>query len=575
MPGENSKKSERDVIIDFEGREIHCTPGISLAAALTDAGELALRQADDGEMRGLFCGMGVCQECRMEVDGQSGVRACMTVASRSLKVLRQVRSPEAKVTTDSCVAGGEPKVEEPDVLVIGAGPAGLTAAAVAAESGAEVVVLDERAKAGGQYHKQPYSCAQVPESLAGDRQFADGKVLIDRAQGSGATLIQGVEVWGAFAPKEFMVFDGTGSTLYRPKCAIVATGAFERGLPLPGWTLPGVMTTGAAQTLLRSYGVLAGKRILVAGNGPLNLQVALELKRAGADLVAVAELARKPALAALLPGLRMASIAPQLTMNGQRILAKLRNLKVPLLFQHGLASVEATSHGLKASVGPATHDGVVADKSYDVDVVCMGYGFQPNNEILRCLGCKHSYDNSRGYLVTDRGPACETSVAGIYAVGDCCGLGGAPAAREEAVIAAADAVRSLGLQRNARLEREEKFAIRDLRQHRRFQIALWQLFAAPHYQTELAAPETLICRCEEISLQQLETALADGDMSIGAIKQRTRLGMGPCQGRYCAPVVAAMIAKRQGVPAGEFSLFAPRVPIKPIRIVDIVGGTSE
>jgi len=572
---ENNKKSVPDVIVDFEGREIRCAPGVSLAAALTDAGELALRQADNGEMRGLFCGMGVCQECRMEVDGQSGVRACMTVVSESLKVLRQGRSPKAKVTPDSCVSSGEPNVEEPDVLVIGAGAAGLTAAVVAAESGAEVVVLDERAKAGGQYYKQPHSHTKVPESLAEDRQFADGKLLIDRAQRSGATLVQGAEVWGAFAPKEFMVFDGTGSTLYRPKCAIVATGAFERGLPLPGWTLPGVMTTGAAQTLLRSSGVLAGKRILVAGNGPLNLQVALELKRAGADLVAVAELARKPGLASLLPGLRMLFTAPQLTMNGRRILAELQNLKVQLLFQHALASVEATSHGLKASVGPARHDGVVADKWYEVDVVCMGYGFQPNNEILRCLGCKHSYDNSRGYLVTDRGPTFETSAAGIYAVGDCCGLGGAPAAREEAVIAAADAVRSLGLQLNGRLEREEKLAIRDLPQHRDFQVALWRLFAAPHYQIELAAPETLICRCEEISLRQLETALDEGELSIGAIKRRTRLGMGPCQGRYCAPVVAAMIAERQGVPVNEFSLFAPRVPIKPIRIADIVSGTSE
>lgn len=571
----DNNKSDCDIIIDYEGREIRCAPGVSLAAALIDAGEFELREASDGEMRGLYCGMGVCQECRMEVDGQNGVRACMTVVRKSLKVSRQSRSPEARINGEYGEVSGEPVVNEPDLLVIGAGPAGLTAASIAAESGAAVVVLDERAKAGGQYYKQPYSYSQVPASLGDDRQIADGRSLIDRAERSGATLIQGAEVWGAFAPKEFVVFDGTGSAIYRPKYAIVATGAFERGLPLPGWTLPGVMTTGAAQALLRSYGVLAGKRILVAGNGPLNLQVALELKRAGADVVAVAELARKPGLAALLPALRMAFTAPSVTMDGRRILKKLRNLQVPLLFEHGLASVETTAQGLNASIGPARPDGITADKSYDVDVVCMGYGFQPNNEILRCLGCKHSYDSSRGYLVTERGSAFETSVDGIYAIGDCCGLVGAPAARAEAAIAAAAIVRSLGFRVGASHVGEVAHAISDLRKHRVFQVALWRLFAAPYYQTELASPETPICRCENVSLQQLEGVLSGGEMSIGTVKRRTRLGMGPCQGRYCAPVVAAMIAERQSVSVDEFSFFAPRVPIKPVRISDIIRAKSD
>ena len=197
---EMCNQGEREVIVEFEGRRLRCAPGVSLAAVLADAGVLALREANDGDLRGLFCGMGVCQECRMDVDGQSGVRACMTVVNESLRVSRQGRSPKAHTESGSCIASGEPIVEEPDVLVVGAGAAGLTAAAVAAESGAEVVVLDERAKAGGQYYKQPLSYKQVPESLAGDRQFDDGRLLIERAQRSGATLIQGAEVWGAFAP---------------------------------------------------------------------------------------------------------------------------------------------------------------------------------------------------------------------------------------------------------------------------------------------------------------------------------------------------------------------------------------
>jgi NAD(P)H-nitrite reductase large subunit len=122
--------------------------------------------------------------------------------------------------------------------------------------------------------------------------------------------------------------------------------------------------------------------------------------------------------------------------------------------------------------------------------------------------------------------------------------------------------------------RQEKLALKNLRRHRNFQTALWKMFAAPRFQAELAKPDTLICRCENVRLQDLEAALADGQPSIGTLKRRTRLGMGACQGRYCAPVAAAMIAKRDGNAVDELSFFAPRIPLKPISIADMLK-TSE
>jgi NAD(P)H-nitrite reductase large subunit len=205
----------------------------------------------------------------------------------------------------------------------------------------------------------------------------------------------------------------------------------------------------------------------------------------------------------------------------------------------------------------------------------MGYGFQPNNDILRSLGCKHEFDESRGHLVTRRNDNCETTVSRIYAVGDCCGLGGAPAALEEGLIAAAAAAEALGLTLSASLAATRRDARRRLKRHRRFQAALWRMFNAPRYQTELAGQTTLICRCENVDLESLEAALSDGEPSIGEIKRRTRLGMGPCQGRYCAPVVAAMLAERRGRPIDEMAYFAPRAPVKPIRIADMVKAGGE
>lgn len=569
-----TQSSADEICFDFEGKEIRCRAGVSLAAALTDAQELDLRDAGDGDARGVFCGMGVCQECRLIVNGQHGIRACMTPAKEPLKVSRHVHRPSADVPSEPQIDSQNAELLEPDVLVIGAGPGGLVAASIAAESGAEVVLLDERPIAGGQFYKQPLSFDAVPKSLSGDRQFADGRALIERVRRSGASLLAGRVVWGTFAANEFAVFDGTCSRIYKPKRTIVATGAYERGLPLPGWTLPGVMTTGAAQTMMRSYGVLPGGRVLVAGNGPLNLQVALELKRAGADVVAVAELAAAPGPASIINGLRMLRSAPGLTLNGIRYLAALMARGVPVYYGQGLVSIEKTKAALKARVGRIGEVNSEAGQCFEVDAVCAGYGFQPNNEILRGLGCSHRFDEKRGHLVTERNRECETSVSGIYAIGDCCGLGGALAAREEGIIAGSAAARSLGLNLTGQQEENATHAMERLPQHRAFQSALWQIFAAQRYQTELAKPETLICRCENVSLQILEETIADGNPSIGTVKRRTRLGMGACQGRYCVPVAAAMIAKRDGRPVDDDSFFAPQIPVKPIRIADILNSST-
>lgn len=372
---------------------------------------------------------------------------------------------------------------------------------------------------------------------------------------------------GAFEPLDLMVFDGGRSRLCQPKRLIVAAGAYERALPIPGWTLPGVMTTGAAQTLLRSYRVLAGKRVLFAGNGPLNIQVALELARAGAEIVAVAELAPRPRFGALPAAARMLTSAPGLTWRGWRQLAELRRRGIAHLHGSVLAGVTRRTGGLTAEIKSWPGGGRV--RRFEVDAVAMGYGFMPSNEVLRALGCAHRFDPARGHLATERDAEGRTSVAEIYAVGDCAGLGGAPAAEAEGVIAGLAAARSLGFTPPPSQTAAAAAARAALRRHRRFQSGLWALFGAPRLLAELAEPDTLICRCEELTRADIEAGLAPGAESIGAVKRQTRGGMGRCQGRYCGPVVAALTAARRGEALSEAAYWAPRPPVKPIRIGDI------
>ena len=557
-----------EIRFEFEGREIRCPAGVSIAAALAGAGEYGLRTVDSGERRGVFCGIGVCQECNVEVAGHGRVRACMTPASDSMQVHRAARLASPVTPRQDASEQDTATVLTPEVLIIGGGAAGLTAAALLAEHGMDVVLLDERKVAGGQYYKQPVTGDRLHRSLVDDRQILDGRELVERASTSGATLVEEAEVWGAFPPGEFIAVHDGASVTYRPRHTIIATGAFERGLPLPGWTLPGVMTSGAAQTMLKSYGELPGRRLLVAGNGPLNLQIALELQRAGAEVVAVTELAPPPYQK---PGSALAMFRhdPGLSLLGIRIITSLKSRRIPLLFGHGLESVEETPEGLRAWVGRFDGRSVSRQRSFDVEAVCMGFGFLPSNEILRNLGCRHEFDPARGQLSVVRSPDCETGVPGVYAIGDCCGLGGAPSAREEGIIAAAAIIRSMSGELPPAMADMVRPARKRLRSHRAFQAALWHVFGAPLLQSELANEETTVCRCESVRLGDVLRAINAGDQSIGSIKRRTRLGMGACQGRYCAPIAADLLAGDSNEAIGEYSFFAPRVPIKPVRICDI------
>ncbi|MEO1204155.1 MAG: (2Fe-2S)-binding protein, partial [Pseudomonadota bacterium] len=182
--------ADATVDIDFEGESIACARGVSLAAALAAAGEYGLRAVDDLERRGVFCGIGVCQECVVDVEGLGRVRSCMTKVEPGMRVTRAVRHAKPGERA-SGGAVGEPVEASPDVLVIGGGAAGLTAAATLAEQGVDVVLLDERSRPGGQYYKQPFIDGGIHESLADDPQILEGADLVRRARASGASIVEG------------------------------------------------------------------------------------------------------------------------------------------------------------------------------------------------------------------------------------------------------------------------------------------------------------------------------------------------------------------------------------------------
>jgi len=435
----------------------------------------------------------------------------------------------------------------PDLLVIGAGPAGLAAAIEARAAGLSVLLVDERAAPGGQYFKP----LTVAAAAGPDAQHQAGLALVAEARARGVEFRLGTLVWGAFPGPVF-----AATVRIAPQAAVIGTGALERAWHVPGWTLPGVMTTGAAQTLWRSSRRVPPGRILIAGNGPLNLQLAAELIGGGGQVVGLVEAAPAPGLRHAPALAAMAAAAPGLVVQGARYRQRLAAARVKIHHGAVVARIAAGPDGLEVTLaGAVSH-------TLTVDTLCLGYGLDPANELARALGCAFAPDPDTGRLVPVRDADGGASVGGIYLVGDGVRLGGAHVAMAEGRLAGAAAAARLGRPVDPLVRQHARDT---LARHRRFQRALWQLYAPAAPLVPATTPDTLLCRCERVTAAAVDAAIAAGHGSAGAVKQATRLGMGRCQGRYCAAALTERLG-RAGDPMGGF---APRAPVRPVAIGDL------
>lgn len=536
----------------FKGRDVAARPGDSIAAALAVAGETATGTRRSGAARGIFCGMGVCHDCLVTVNGRRGMRACMVTAADGMDIWPEDdrRLAEGTIPPDAAPV----RTVEADLAIVGAGPAGLSAARIAAAAGARVVVLDERTETGGQYFKPRSAGYRGRPAL--DRQHRRGIALRDDAVASGAEIIPDQVVW--FARREadgsfdLRSLGPTQAMRLSARAVILASGAYERPAVVPGWTLPGVMTIGAAQTLARRYGVTPGERVLIAGHGPLGLQLAAELGTLGARVVALAERGRPGAGAALFDMLRT---APRLVADGVGYrLAALRN-GTPVLTGWQLTRVLG---GDRAEAAELTQIATGRTRRIEADMIAAGDGFAPQLELARLLGVPLTLD-AQGQMRPERDREGRTPVPGLWIAGDAGGMGGAELALCQGELGGAGAMAHLGIGTGG----EGTATRRRLARAERFQAALWSAFRAPV--RALPKDDAILCRCEEVTVAAARRAMARGADDLATLKQATRVGMGRCQGRYCLPQALRLLAEA-GHPAPPEALFAPQIPARPVSL---------
>lgn len=433
--------------------------------------------------------------------------------------------------------------ERAHLAVVGAGPAGLAGALAAAARGIRVTLVDAAEQAGGQFYRQPARAlgARHPEALHHQwrtwERLRDG---IDRHIDAGRiTHLTDHHVWCVERRSDSLTVHALrgpaqeeGVTV-RAGAVLLATGGYERVLPFPGWTLPGVVTAGGAQAMLKGGLVLPGRTVVVAGSGPLLLPVATGLAAAGARVAALVESARPGAVLRRAPAL---AAEPGKLAEGAWYAARLLRLKVRTLSRHTVLEAQGTDRLEAVTVAALERDGRIrpgSERRIPCDTLAVGHGMLPHTDLAETLGCTLTGTDVR---VDDEQ---RTDVPGVWAAGESTGIGGAALALAEGHIAG----RSIAarLRGTAPDPHSWAAAARARTRQRAFFAALETVYAPPAGWAERITDDTVVCRCEEVTAGQVRRAAdALGAGDLRTTKLLTRAGMGWCQGRMCAPAVAGL-----------------------------------
>ncbi len=449
----------------------------------------------------------------------------------------------------------------------------MSAAALASRSGVDVTVVDENARPGGQYYRQSRLADHAPLAVAGPSQVA-GRALIDAIDPAHGRICCDVAVWGMDGPRSLLYTQNGYSGRITAKAIIVATGAHERVVPFPGWTLPGVMTAGAAQTLLKSQAILPGKTIVVAGTGPFLYPVATQLAAAGAEIPAICEISRSR----LWP-----LLAPQPYRNlaifreALGYLLKMRRLGLSIAFGHTV--VEAHGDTALREVTIAEMDETMAERPgtrrrVEADTLLTSFGFVPNLQIPRLLGCDlywNETQQSNFVWLDERG---QSSIPGIYIAGEIAGVGGHRVARAEGTLAAYSALEDLGEPLGRKAQSAWRAARRAQKANRQFTDHMLKTFALSPKLFDMTTSDTLVCRCESVPRSEIDHFAKLWNGSQRVVKQCTRAGMGRCQGRICGYAVAQLARRHRPDDTRPAGPDTSRMPVKPLALRDLLVRTG-
>jgi len=455
-------------------------------------------------------------------------------------------------------------MSEIDLLIVGAGPAGMAAAVAARRHGLSVLVVDDQPAPGGQIWRAVETVAATPRGARLGAAYLSGAERAAAFRACGASYEPGSQLW-QIEPglRAFLTRAGKARTV-TAKAIILATGAQERPVPFPGWTLPGVLTVGAAQILLKTADQVPEQPVWIAGSGPLPLLYMTQLLAAGGTIAGFLDTTPQGRIRAALPHLPRA-------LGGLGDLAKglawtwaLKRAGVAII-RH-VTEIEAGGEGKLQTLRYRTEDGQEA--TVPAEVLLVHEGVVPSIHAPLALGCAVEWHPLQQCYVPTLDAWGETSQPGIFVAGDGAGIGGAAAAELRGSLAGLRAAVKLGGLADAAAEAEAQPLRRRLARALALRPFLDTLFA-PRPQMFAPADAAIVCRCEEITAGEIRSRAALGRPGPNQLKAFTRAGMGPCQGRQCGYSVMHIVAAAQQRPVGEVGFYRVRPPLKPVTLGEL------
>lgn len=453
-------------------------------------------------------------------------------------------------------------VDTADIVIIGAGPAGMAATIAARKHDANVVLLDEQAAAGGQIYR---GITDVPterlDVLGPD--YGAGAALARDFIASGARHITGAAVWQVTPDRRVHYLQGGAVHSIQAECVLLCTGAMERPFPIPGWTLPGVLTAGAAQILLKGSGMAPSQPVVLAGCGPLLYLLGWQYVRAGVPIAAIVDTTDGANYRRAIRHAGGALAGWRYLKKGLSLMAALKKSGVP--FYKGASELHVLGRGRARGLGFVSNG---TPRMVDSPVVLLHQGVVPNTQFSWSLRARHAWDEAQlcWSPVTDTWG--ELDVPGIFVAGDGSGIGGARVAALQGGLAGLAAAAQIGRMSAQTRDRLAEPLRAEMRQHlfiRPFLDALYR----PKKANRIPADGTIVCRCEEVTAGDIRSYVEIGCTGPNQVKSFGRCGMGPCQGRQCGLTVTEVIAEARGVSPDETGYFRIRPPIKPITLGEL------
>ncbi len=456
----------------------------------------------------------------------------------------------------------------PQVIVVGAGPAGVRAAEVLVDAGLRPVLIDEADRCGGQIYRQPPEARQRPYDKLYGSEAAAARALhqsFERIR-PGLDYRPRTLAWdvaGGFVSIHDRVESAVGRLPYTH--LVLATGATDRPLPVKGWTLPGVFTLGAAQIALKAQDCLVGKRVCFVGTGPLLYLAAVQYARAGATVVAVVDSGSFAAQVKHSPGLRHAMGT---ALRGVGFVAELHARRIPVL--KGALPVEISGSG---AVERVTVRQGTKERTFACDAVALGYGLRSETQLADLAGIPRVFDAAQQNWSPRSGVDGRTPVPRVYVAGDGAGIQGAHAAELRGARAALALLEDLNLPADANRAKALEAGIA---RWARFRAAMDGMFPIPVEALKALADDVVVCRCERITMADIRrvAALAKPE-DVNRLKAFGRTGMGRCQGRYCGDTAQAILSSLTGIPQAQAGIHRAQAPIKPVPIADFTRVASQ